>query len=423
MKRLCLLGAAVLVLVAAAARSRVQLQAPPAVDLRAEAAERNPWTNLRLNNDPADFRFAFVSDRTGGHRARVFSQAVEQLNLLQPEFVVCVGDLIEGYSDDSGLVAGQWKEFQTYVSRLQMPFFYLPGNHDLANRFQEKLWQEKFGRRYYHFVYRGVLFLLLSSEDPPGDRGHIGEEQLAYIKQALEQNKDARWTLVALHRPLWSQDNVAENGWLEVEKLLNGRPYTVFAGHVHRYQKYVRNGRNYYQLATTGGGSRLRGVPYGEFDHITWVTMKKDGPLLANILLDGIYPENMRRPVSDEAGVVDNNRRPVHPVRGQVLADGCPVVGAQVAFFAYNPQTNKPAARVGDALAEPDGTFLLSTYGAFDGAPAGEYVVTVAPRDPLHGDPGRSPPTPLPAKYARPDTSPLRVRVVPGKNDFTLELK
>ena len=31
------------------------------------------------------------------------------------------------------------------------------------------------------------------------------------------------------------------------------------------------------------GSSRMRGVPYGEFDHIVWVTMKKDGPLLANI--------------------------------------------------------------------------------------------------------------------------------------------
>jgi len=32
-----------------------------------------------------------------------------------------------------------------------MPFFYVPGNHDMANAFEEKVWQEKFGRRYYHF--------------------------------------------------------------------------------------------------------------------------------------------------------------------------------------------------------------------------------------------------------------------------------
>ena len=32
------------------------------------------------------------------------------------------------------------------------------------------------------------------------------------------------------------------------------------------------------------------GVPYGEMDHITWVTMTKDGPDVVNLLLDGILP-------------------------------------------------------------------------------------------------------------------------------------
>src|SRR5277367_5574968 len=81
--------------------------------------DRNPWTNLRLNDDPSTFHFAIVSDRTGGHRARVFSEAVDRLNLMQPAFVVSVGDLIEGYSTEQAKVAEEWKEFQSYVNRLQ----------------------------------------------------------------------------------------------------------------------------------------------------------------------------------------------------------------------------------------------------------------------------------------------------------------
>ena len=50
----------------------------------------------------------------------------------------------------------------------------------------------------------------------------------------------------------------------------------MFAGHIHRYQKFVRQGMNYYQLATTGGGSKLRGLRYGEFDQIAWVTVQED---------------------------------------------------------------------------------------------------------------------------------------------------
>src|SRR5262249_8593837 len=97
----------------------------PSYDLQVDVQERNPWTNLRLNNDFETFHFAIVSDRTGGHRARVFSMAVDQLNLLQPSFVLSVGDLIEGYTKDRGKMAAEWKEFQTYLAKLQMPFFYV----------------------------------------------------------------------------------------------------------------------------------------------------------------------------------------------------------------------------------------------------------------------------------------------------------
>src|ERR671939_419838 len=104
------LGAALLLGVAAAFSGP---KAPGGVEFKLE--KRTPVTPLRLNNDPADFQFAVVSDRTGGHRPKVFSRAVEQLNLLQPEFVVCVGDLIEGYTTDAGRLAREWREFQGYV--------------------------------------------------------------------------------------------------------------------------------------------------------------------------------------------------------------------------------------------------------------------------------------------------------------------
>ena len=62
----------------------------------------------------------------------------------------------------------------------------------------------------------------------------------------------------------------------------------------HHYVQYRRNGdRSYYSLATTGGGSQLRGVPYGEFDHVTWLTMEKDGRQVVNLKLDGILPADV----------------------------------------------------------------------------------------------------------------------------------
>src|SRR3954471_15463858 len=44
----------------------------------------HPFTHLQFNEGPDRFQFAIVTDRTGGHRAGVFEDAIRKLNLLQP---------------------------------------------------------------------------------------------------------------------------------------------------------------------------------------------------------------------------------------------------------------------------------------------------------------------------------------------------
>lgn len=412
------------VAVAAVGGAVVVSQQPPAQPataagiLQVQPGERNPWTHLRMINGEDVFRFAIVSDRTGGHREKIFSRAVEQLNTLQPEFVISVGDLIEGYSTDPERLANEWREFQSFTSRLQMPFFYVAGNHDIANQTQRKVWEEKFGRPYYHFVYKGVLFLMLCSEDPP-PTSSISDEQAEWVNKTLEENASAHWTVVALHKPIWTA-NIQKNGWEKVEKALAGRSYTVFAGHVHRYQKFIRNGMNYYQLATTGGGSRLRGVRYGEFDHLVWVTMKKSGPVLANLMLDGIYPEDLRIPETNEP-VTQIDRKPTHPAKGFVYFDGIPAAGATISF--YGKVTGIPGWRfVSDAIVDVDGSFTLSTYTSGDGVPVGEYLVTVS-CDVRYGPVPEVLCAEMPAKYAKPDTSGLTATIKSGKNELSFNLK
>jgi hypothetical protein len=446
MKRILFASLTVLLLLGAIALSGNQKAVRTELQIEVEA--RNPWTSLKLNNGAETFHFVVVSDRTGGHRPRIFSQAVEQINLLQPAFVVSVGDLIEGYSKDTAKLAEQWREFQTYTSKLQMPFFYVPGNHDLANAVQTKEWGERFGRRYYHFVYRDVLFLAVCSDDPyesdtkpdtkakdekakdekskdqrpKEEKGKLSPEQIEYFKTVLKENPSPRWIVVCVHKPLWSQDNLQTNRWLDLEKLLEGRNYTVFAGHIHKYQKFVRQGMNYYQLATTGGGSKLRGLAYGEFDHVAWVTMKPDGPVVANLMLDGILPENLKRYISDEEGVIVYNRKPTQPVVGKVILDGSPLPGAYVNFYTTDPKDAKKLVRTADALTVADGTFTPSTYTAFDGLPEGEYRVTVVLREPFFEPSGKLGANRLPMKYATAAATELTATVKAGKNSLTFEL-
>ena len=280
-----------------------------------------PYTSLDLNNNPKNFQFAIVTDRTGGHRPGVFLDGVKKLNLLQPEFVMSVGDLIEGYTTNEERLDREWEEFNGFIDQLQMPFFYVPGNHDITNKVMEDKWKELYGKTYYSFVYQDVLFMCLNSEDNyrGSGRGTIGKEQYDWIKKTLAENQDVKWTMFFLHQPLWAQE--AETlMWPEVEKLLADREHTVYAGHRHAYVQYERNNGKYYILATTGGGSSLRGPELGEFDHVVWITMTDEGPIMANLQLEGIWREDM---VTDESKaffspMVSNSPLKVSPV----LVDG-----------------------------------------------------------------------------------------------------
>ncbi len=261
---------------------------------------KKPWTDKVFKNDPEEFQFAIVTDRTGGHREGIFGKAVEKLNLLQPEFVMCVGDLIEGYTKDSLEVNRQWDEFNTILSDLEMRFFYLPGNHDISNQMMRNQWLDRYGRSYYHFRYGDVLFLAFDSND--GDGVLFSEEQINYFKQVIEDNADVRWTLLFMHHPIWNYRDF--NGFKAIEEALKDRPYTVYAGHNHRYLQTVRQERNYYILATTGGGSQLTGPKFGQYDHITWITMTDKGPKMINLQLEGLLNHDIS---NDETRAMANS--------------------------------------------------------------------------------------------------------------------
>jgi predicted phosphodiesterase len=255
-----------------------------------------PWTRLDANDGARDFAFAVVSDRTGEARAGVFERAVDALNLVSPAFVVSVGDLIEGYSEDPVELDAMWTEFDAILARLRMPFFRVAGNHDYGNPAMARDWVRRYGHSYYAFEYRGVLFLALNSElfssyRNPGhavEGGDTQDAQMRFVERALAEHRDARWTFVLLHQPFW--DTPGEHpDWDRVEALLGDRRYTVLAGHFHRYTEQVRHGREYITLGTTGGRSLLRGVDRGEFDHVMLVSMREDGPVIANLVLDGIH--------------------------------------------------------------------------------------------------------------------------------------
>ncbi|EDM25401.1 probable beta-galactosidase [Lentisphaera araneosa HTCC2155] len=277
--------------------------------------EKKPWSHLEFRNDPDNFQFAIVSDRTGSVRPGVFPTALKKLNLLEPEFVITVGDLISGnrHTKKESDLHDMWDEMEGFVSHLDMPFFYLAGNHDNGSPMMQKVWKERFGVERYHFVYKNVLFMCMNAQDDASFAAIIKKDQQEWAKKVLADHPDVRWTFVFIHQPVWKYDEGTpldeggwskepqETGWAVIEEALKGRKHTAFAGHVHQYIRYKQEApqTNYYSLATTGGGSRYRGADFGEFDHAMWVTMTDDGPKLANLVIDGIIPEDVNTPAQE----------------------------------------------------------------------------------------------------------------------------
>ncbi len=116
-------------------------------------------------------------------------------------------------------------------------------------------------------------------------------------------------------------------------------------------------------------------------------------------------------------------RKAVSPARGQVFLEGKPAAGALVVFHPVDDPT--PNALDPRAVVERDGTFILSTHNAHDGAPPVRYAVTVhdVRNATEEGGPPAAASRRIPTRYANPTTSGLeaQVRAHPD-NAFTFRL-
>ena len=271
-------------------------------ELRSDA---KPWTSEKFLDDPQEFHFAIIGDLTGGERPGVYAKAVSALNLLRPEFVMSVGDLIQcGGQPDA---RKQWASFRARTAKLEMPFFHVVGNHDIWTGFKGMspqrqqsidLWKEQFGTNtYYSFTYKGCLFICLDSMEvhdyyPP--REPLPEHQLVWAAEQMERKQGARWTFIFLHKPL----DFMSDRWLRFERRIQKHDYTIFCGDWHNHCTAVRNGKKVHMVGTTGGGFDLGAtgddLRYGIMDSVTWVTVTKKGPVVSNLALSGIHGDTIQ---------------------------------------------------------------------------------------------------------------------------------
>jgi BON domain-containing protein len=114
----------------------------------------------------------------------------------------------------------------------------------------------------------------------------------------------------------------------------------------------------------------------------------------------------------------------VHPVKGRAVFEGQPMSGANVILHPRSDSKVPAELRPRGSVAA-DGTFVLSTFDSNDGAPSGDFVVTVVWSKPvvINGE-TQFGPNLAPMSYSKPESSPLRIKIAPGTKELEpLELK
>ncbi len=265
-------------------------------------------------------RLAVLGDRTGGADDQQWTRTIRAIALMEPDLVVSVGDLIEGYCD-SAAAAGQWQAVMESLEPLQ-PFGMVaaPGNHDVWDGTSEALWTGVTGWPVEGVVRRlGVDFVIWDTSR----EGHLTRELLSRLDSLLALTDAGGCTVVVTHKPLWSMAEADSALARRFYDMLGQRGAdAVLSGHVHAAACQRRDG---VLLATMGPSGVRIGEPSREagiFTQFGWLTLSEERQAFALIESQAVHPESLNTSLEQRLHYLYGNRmleaRPLSPAGGGV---------------------------------------------------------------------------------------------------------
>lgn len=199
------------------------------------------------------FCFAILGDRTGSSVPGVYEEAWRQAAAEHPEFVITVGDTIEGGSD--GRLGTEWQQAMQILRPYRaLPAFFTAGNHDVWSKASAQAFAKytKHPLR-YSFDYRQAHFTVLDNSQSD----EMPAAELAFLRRDLELHRQQPLKFILSHRPSWIVDAVLGNSQFPLHQIAKqyGVQY-VIAGHIHQMLAFQIEGIHYLSMASSGGHLR-----------------------------------------------------------------------------------------------------------------------------------------------------------------------
>jgi Icc protein len=205
------------------------------------------------------FTIAHISDlHCGGPHfvPNLMERAIAEVNDLEPDLVVCSGDLTTfGFKPE-------YIQAKEYLDRIECEsFVVIPGNHDARNVGYVHF-EELFGERSSVLRLGGVTVVAVDSTEPDLDHGQIGRGRYPWIEEQFADGSELR--IFVLHHHLLPvpgtgrERNVVYDAGDALECLQRARVQIVLSGHKH--VPYAWRLENMFVLnAGTVSSLRLRG--------------------------------------------------------------------------------------------------------------------------------------------------------------------
>ena len=191
------------------------------------------------------FRFIVAADpQLFRGKKEDLDKAIEKINDLNPDFVIMCGDLIETPAN-----LQQIQAYKDSVSKLspEIELYNIPGNHDLgrpAKIENIQVYQQHFGKLWYHFEYKNNLFIGLSSDVLQNDNLPMKKQQRKWLIKLLNRSQPAshKQIFVFMHHPLYlkspDEPDAYSNMPIKIRKdlldiFVRHSVQAVFSGHYH----------------------------------------------------------------------------------------------------------------------------------------------------------------------------------------------